>query len=128
MKSSRKTLVGVVVSDRMAKTIVVQVKRLVQHPSYPRVIRRAKKFKAHDPLGQAHVGDEVKIEETRPISKDKRWRLAAILRRGDPSLQDKKEPARLEELKAVGAVLEKQRPKQNPVDEVQAIPVEPPPP
>ena len=109
MNPGRKELVGVVVSDRMTKTIVVQVRRLVQHPVYPRVIRRAKKFKVHDPLSQAHVGDEVRIEEARPISKEKHWRLVQILRKGTGSLEAKEEE-RLKELKAVGAIREKQHP------------------
>ena len=78
----RRRLVGVVVSDRMTKTVVVRVTRLVRHPVYQRVIRRSKKFKVHDPDSQAHVGDEVRIEETRPLSKEKRWRLLEVLRRG----------------------------------------------
>ncbi len=78
----RRRLVGVVVSDRMTKTVVVRVTRLVRHPVYQRVIRRSKKFKGHDPDSQAHVGDEVRIEETRPLSKEKRWRLLEVLRRG----------------------------------------------
>jgi small subunit ribosomal protein S17 len=109
MTGRKRHLQGIVVSDRMEKTIVVQVSRLVRHPNYPRVIRRAKKFKVHDPLSQAHVGDEVRIEETRPISKEKCWRLAEILRRGVAHLEAKEEE-RKEELKAVGAIREKQRP------------------
>jgi small subunit ribosomal protein S17 len=66
----------------MQKTIVVRVDRLVQHPKYQRVIRRATNFKAHDETNQSHIGDYVKIMETRPLSKDKRWRLIEVLRRG----------------------------------------------
>ena len=82
MSLERKQLTGVVVSDRMTKTLVVRVTRQVRHPVYQRVIRRYKKFKVHDPLGTAKVGDEVRIEETRPLSKEKRWRLTQVLRRG----------------------------------------------
>ncbi len=78
----RKQLLGIVVSDRMAKTIVVQVTRVVSHPVYRKVMRRFRKYKVHDPNSQAHVGDQVRIEETRPISKDKHWRLAEVVARG----------------------------------------------
>ena len=80
--TGRKRLVGKVVSNRMTQTVVVEVTRLVQHPVYKRVMRRAKKFKVHDEAIKPQVGDEVRIEETRPISKDKRWRLIEIVRRG----------------------------------------------
>ena len=75
----RKTRVGVVVSDKMDKTVVVEVKRLVAHPLYKKIIRRRKKFKAHDPENACGIGDKVLIEETRPISRDKRWRVKQIL-------------------------------------------------
>ncbi len=81
----RRQVVGEVVSDAMVKTVVVRVTRLVKHPVYGRVMRRAEKFKAHDERNQAHRGDEVRIEETRPISKDKRWRLVEVLRRSPES-------------------------------------------
>ena len=77
-----KQLVGLVVSNRMTKTLVVRVTRLVRHPVYQRVTRLSKKFKVHNPGLDAHVGDEVRIEATRPISKEKRWWLVEILRRG----------------------------------------------
>ena len=77
-----KQIVGVVVSDRMMKTVVVRITRSVRHPMYPRVIQRSKKFKVHDPLAKAHTGDEVRIEECRPLSKEKRWRLVEVLRKG----------------------------------------------
>ena len=77
----RKTRVGVVTSNRMAKTIVVRVVRLVRHPKYSRVIQRASSFKVHDETNSAAIGDWVKIMETRPISRDKRWRLVEILKR-----------------------------------------------
>jgi small subunit ribosomal protein S17 len=77
----RKELIGHVVSNRMNKTIVVQVVRRKSHPLYSRVISKAKKFYAHDEKNEAHIGDEVKLEETRPLSKLKRWRLKEILRK-----------------------------------------------
>ena len=80
--SQRKVRLGVVVSDRMQKTIIVQVRRLVRHPVFPRVVKRVARFKAHDETNSAKRGDWVKIMETRPLSKDKRWRLLEIVRRG----------------------------------------------
>ncbi len=79
--SRRKTLIGYVTSNKMAKTIVVEVTRQKSHPMYGRVISRTNKFYAHDEHNTAHVGDVVKIEETRPLSKLKRWRLAEVLRK-----------------------------------------------
>ena len=72
-RGSRREMVGRVVSDKMMKTVVVEVERLVRHPKYEHVIRRRAKFKVHDPDSQAHVGDRVRIRECRPISKEKRW-------------------------------------------------------
>jgi small subunit ribosomal protein S17 len=77
----RKELIGHVVSNRMQKTIVVQVVRKKSHPLYTRVISKAKKFYAHDEKNEAHVGDVVRLEETRPLSKLKRWQLKEILRK-----------------------------------------------
>jgi small subunit ribosomal protein S17 len=77
----RKTLIGKVVSTKMAKTIVIEVRRQKAHPFYKRVVARTKKFYAHDEEGTAHVGDFVKIEETRPLSKLKRWQLKEIVQR-----------------------------------------------
>jgi small subunit ribosomal protein S17 len=77
----RKELVGEVVSNRMAKTIVVQVVRKKSHPFYGRVVSTAKKFYAHDEKNDAHIGDVVRLEETRPLSKLKRWRLKEVIRR-----------------------------------------------
>ena len=81
VQGKRKTKVGRVVSDRMDKTIVVSVERLARHRLYKRVIRLTKKFKAHDELNDAHVGDTVVIEESRPLSASKRWRLVRVLQR-----------------------------------------------
>jgi small subunit ribosomal protein S17 len=77
----RATKVGTVVSDRMKKTIVVEVERRVQEARYQRTIRRTSRFMAHDEENAAKVGDRVRIEETRPLSRHKRWRLREILRR-----------------------------------------------
>ena len=76
-----KTRVGLVVSDKMSKTRVVAVERSFRHPRYERVIKRTARFKAHDEQNAAHVGDRVVIVETRPLSKDKRWRIKEILER-----------------------------------------------
>ena len=77
--SLRKTRVGVVTSDKMEKTIVVEVERRVPHPRFKKIVRRTTKFHAHDEAGEAKIGDRVKIMETRPISKSKRWRLVEVL-------------------------------------------------
>jgi small subunit ribosomal protein S17 len=77
----RKSREGVVVSDAMQKTRVVKIERVYRHPKYQRVIRISKKLKAHDEGNESHVGDRVLIEETRPISKEKRWRIRKILSR-----------------------------------------------
>lgn len=78
---TRASKVGVVVSDRMAKTAVVSVERMVKHPTYKRYVRRTSKFFAHDEKNDAHIGDQVEIVETRPMSKNKRWRIARIIAR-----------------------------------------------
>ena len=80
-QTKRKTKVGRVVSDKMDKTIVVSVERLARHPIYKRVIRLTTKFKAHDEANDAHVGDTVRLMETRPLSKTKRWRVIEIVER-----------------------------------------------
>ena len=87
VQGKRKTKVGRVVSDRMDKTIVVSVERLARHPFYKRVIRLTTKFKAHDEENDAHIGDTVLIEESRPLSATKRWRLVEVVQRiGDRGL------------------------------------------
>src|SRR5213593_3149751 len=87
VQGKRKTKVGRVVSDRMDKTIVVSVERLARHPLYKRVVRLTTKFKAHDEANDAKVGDTVLIEESRPLSATKRWRLLEIVQRaGDHGL------------------------------------------
>ena len=80
-RNQRKVREGVVVSDKMDKTVVVQVERRVRHPLYIRIVRRTKRFKVHDEKKEARVGDQVRIMETRPWSKEKRWRLVEILQR-----------------------------------------------
>ena len=80
-RTSRKTRVGMVVSDKMQKTVVVSIERRVQHPVYGKMVRRTKKLKAHDEQNQAKTGDTVRIMETRPLSKDKRWRVVEIIER-----------------------------------------------
>jgi small subunit ribosomal protein S17 len=77
----RKSRTGVVVSDKMQKTIVVQIERLVKHPVYKKYVRRRVKYKVHDEYNDARIGDTVVIEECRPLSKDKRWRLREIASR-----------------------------------------------
>jgi len=80
-RRTRNSKVGVVVSDKMTKTAVVAVERMVSHPTYKRIVRRTSKFMAHDEKNDAHVGDQVEIVETRPASKNKRWRVARIIAR-----------------------------------------------
>ena len=80
-KSRRKTKIGYVVSTKMAKTIVVETTRQKAHPLYRRVVSRSKKFYAHDENNTARVGDVVRIEETRPMSRLKRWRLKDVIQR-----------------------------------------------
>ena len=77
----RKVRMGIVVSDKMSKTIVVQVERRVPHPLYGKIIRKRKKFYAHDENNSAKVGDYVLIRETRPLSKTKRWELIEVLKK-----------------------------------------------
>ena len=77
----KKTREGVVVSDKMAKTRVVLIERVYRHPRYERVVTRSKKLKAHDEANASKAGDRVLIEETRPLSKEKRWRIRQVLQR-----------------------------------------------
>jgi len=93
VKGKRKTKVGRVVSDRMDKTIVVSVARLARHPLYKRVIRLTTKFKAHDEANEAHVGDTVLIEESRPLSATKRWRLVEVVQRAGDHARTQDIPA-----------------------------------
>jgi small subunit ribosomal protein S17 len=82
-RGRRRTLIGTVVSVKMDKTAVVSVERRRPHPLYRKIVRTTKRYKAHDPRNEAVLGDVVRIEETRPISKDKHWRIAATLTRGN---------------------------------------------
>ena len=81
MKERRKIRTGTVISDKMDKTVVVLVRSLVRHPLYKKVVRHASKFKAHDETNDCKVGDVVKIVETRPLSKEKHWRVVEIISR-----------------------------------------------
>jgi len=83
-RGHRKERVGEVISNKMAKTIIVRVQRRFAHPKYKKVVTGYKQFYAHDEKSEAKVGDRVRIEETRPISKSKRWRLAAVVEHGVP--------------------------------------------
>ena len=78
-RGNRITLTGIVVSDKMDKTVVVRVERLVRHPVYHKTVKRRKKFKAHDETNQCGVGDKVLLIESRPLSRDKRWRVKEVL-------------------------------------------------
>jgi small subunit ribosomal protein S17 len=80
-RAARKTRTGIVVSDKMEKTVVVSIERRVQHPVYGKMVRRTKRLKAHDENNDAKTGDTVRIMETRPMSKDKRWRVVEIVER-----------------------------------------------
>ncbi len=80
-RNLRKTRIGVVVSDKMQKTIVVAVKNNVRHPLYNKIVKRTYKLKAHDENNDCRIGDTVKVMETRPLSKEKRWRLVEIIER-----------------------------------------------
>ena len=78
-RKKKKTRVGKVVSDKMDKTIVVAVENHVKHPLYGKIVKRTYKLKAHDENNECGIGDTVKVMETRPLSKDKRWRLVSII-------------------------------------------------
>ena len=80
-RAARKTRIGTVVSDKMDKTVVVKVERQFAHPIYKKIIKRSTRFKAHDEDNTCHVGDRVLVMETRPLSKDKRWRVVEVLER-----------------------------------------------
>ncbi|MGB9847221.1 MAG: 30S ribosomal protein S17 [Desulfotomaculales bacterium] len=87
-RNLRKVRVGRVVSDKMEKTVVVAVETLVRHPLYQRTVRRTRKFKAHDENNACRVGDRVRIMETRPLSKEKRWRVVEIIQRAKGSAEE----------------------------------------
>jgi small subunit ribosomal protein S17 len=77
----RKTLIGAVCSDKMDKTVVVRIERLVKHPLYEKYVKKGAKYKAHDERNECHIGDTVSIIETRPLSREKRWRVKEIIKR-----------------------------------------------
>ncbi|TEU17060.1 MAG: 30S ribosomal protein S17 [Anaerolineales bacterium] len=87
MRERRKRLVGSVVSDKMDKTVVVKVERLQRHRLYGKVMKKSKKFKAHDAYNSCQVGDMVRIVESRPLSKEKRWVVEEIVKRADKSIE-----------------------------------------
>ena len=90
-RSDRKTRIGTVISDKMDKTITVRVDMAAMHPVYDKLVRTSTKFKAHDEKDAAGMGDTVKIEETRPLSKTKRWRLVEIIKKSQEQVEDKPE-------------------------------------
>ena len=81
VRNRRKTRIGKVVSDRMDKTVVVTIERLVKHVTYGRYVRQRSKFKVHDEKNECRIGDTIRFMETRPISKDKRWRFVEFVER-----------------------------------------------
>jgi small subunit ribosomal protein S17 len=89
----RKERMGLVISDRMHKTVIVSVERTVMHPKYKKYLRRRTKVKAHDEGNQSHVGDRVLIVECRPLSRDKRWRVSRILARAKTTEADESKAA-----------------------------------
>lgn len=80
-RNLRKERVGIVTSDKMDKSVVVMVERRVKHPKYGKFMKLSSKFMAHDETGDAHIGDTVRISETRPLSRQKRWRLVEVIER-----------------------------------------------
>jgi small subunit ribosomal protein S17 len=82
-RGNRKSRIGVVVSNKMAKTVVVKVERRVPDPKYGKIVKRAEKYKAHDENNVCQIGDKVRIVETRPMSKEKRWRVAETLEKAE---------------------------------------------
>jgi small subunit ribosomal protein S17 len=80
-RNRRQTVVGIVVSDKMQKTVVVEINRLTRHGGYTKLVRRKTRVKAHDEQGACHEGDTVRLMETRPISEDKRWRVVEVVAR-----------------------------------------------
>ncbi|MBI3802896.1 MAG: 30S ribosomal protein S17 [Nitrospirae bacterium] len=83
MQNKKKEFIGQVVGDKMDKTVVVAIDRMVQDPRYKKFIRRTSKFKAHDEKNECHVGDRVKLIETRPLSREKRWVVIEVLERAN---------------------------------------------
>lgn len=88
-KANKKKMTGIVVKDKMDKTIVVEVEKFLQHPKYHKYIKRKKRYKVHDEKNICKLGDEVSIIESRPISKDKRWLIKEIIKKEEPFLAQK---------------------------------------
>jgi small subunit ribosomal protein S17 len=123
VEGKRKTKVGRVVSDKMDKTIVVSVERLARHPLYKRVVRLTTKFKAHDEANDAKVGDTVLIEESRPLSATKRWRLLEIVQRaGDHGLASDIVSEEAETSEAIHAAAHPGRTRNEPAAEAETEP------
>ncbi len=123
VEGKRKTKVGRVVSDKMDKTIVVSVERLARHPLYKRVVRLTTKFKAHDEANDAKVGDTVLIEESRPLSATKRWRLLEIVQRaGDHGLASDIVSEEAETSEAIHAAAHPGRTRNEPAAEAESEP------
>jgi small subunit ribosomal protein S17 len=123
VEGKRKTKVGRVVSDKMDKTIVVSVERLARHPLYKRVVRLTTKFKAHDETNDAKVGDTVLIEESRPLSATKRWRLLEVVQRaGDHGLASDIVSEEAETSEAIHAAAHPGRTRNEPAAEAQSEP------
>ena len=123
VEGKRKTKVGRVVSDKMDKTIVVSVERLARHPLYKRVVRLTTKFKAHDEANDAKVGDTVLIEESRPLSATKRWRLIEIVQRaGDHGLASDIVSEEAETSEAIHAAAHPGRTRNEPAAEAETEP------
>jgi len=83
MKNKRKIRIGTVISDKMDKTVVVSVESVTHHPLYKKTVKRVKKYKAHNANNESKAGDKVRIMETRPLSREKRWRVAEIIKKGE---------------------------------------------
>lgn len=105
-ETKRKQLVGIVISDKMQKTVVVKIEHTSRHPLYGKILRRFRKFKAHDEKDECRIGDKVLIEETRPLSREKRWSVVQIIERSEvkrleveESLEQKEMEQRLREEK-----------------------------
>lgn len=101
VRQKRKIRTGVVISNKMDKTAVIETERVFSHPFYSKVVRRNRRFKAHDEKNQCNVGDLVEIMETKPISRDKRWRLVKILGRGKVSAHERPAKAEKKEVEEV---------------------------
>ena len=82
-RNLRKEMIGIVTSDKMDKTVVVSVETSVKHPMYKKIVKRTYKLKAHDENNECHTGDRVRVMETRPLSKDKRWRVVEIIEKAE---------------------------------------------